>query len=164
MSDVPHAALQRTIGWAPYEVRFPVRFGECDPARIMYFPNYFDFFHAAMEDFFRDRIGALYHVLLSRDRLSFPTVQLAVDFFAPVTYGDEVRITVEVAKVSSRSSVALRYTGRRGSDGKQVVVATATTVCTDLDAMKSIPLPDALRGPFEREARAAADAKARGGS
>lgn len=156
MSDVPQSALQRTIGWAPYEVRFPVRFGECDPARIMYFPNYFDFFHAAMEDFFRDRVGALYHVLLSRDRLSFPTVHLEVDFFAPVTYGDEVRITVEVAKVG-RSSVALRYTGRRGSDGKQVVVATATTVCTDLDAMKSIPLPDALRAPFEREARAAAD-------
>ena len=46
----PHLA-----SWIPYEARFPVRFGSCDPARIIYFPNYFDFFHAAMEDFFRDR-------------------------------------------------------------------------------------------------------------
>lgn len=159
MSDLPQGSLERVTAWAPYEARFAVRFGDCDPARIMYFPNYFDFFHAAMEDFFRDRVGALYHVLLARDRLSFPTVHLEVDFAAPVTYGDEVRLVVEVARVG-RSSVAFRYTGRRGSDGATVVVATATTVATDLDRFKSVALPDFLRAPLEREALASLDSRA----
>lgn len=154
--EPPYAAYKKVRSWAPYEVRFPVRFGLCDPARIIYFPNYFDFFHAAMEDFFRDRVGALYHVLLARDRITFPTVHLEVDFQAPVSYGDEAVIQVEVAKVG-RSSVAFRYTGRRGSDGTRCVVATATTVATDLDKFKSVALPDALRAPLEREAKAAAE-------
>ena len=80
------------MAWAPFEARFPVRFGLCDPAKIIYFPNYFDFFHGAMEDFFRDRLGTQYHVLLNKDRISFPTVHLEVDFASPVAYGDEVRI------------------------------------------------------------------------
>ena len=154
-SQPPQGSFQRITAWVPYEARFPVRFGSCDPARIIYFPNYFDFFHAAMEDFFRDRIGALYHVLLGKDRISFPTVHLEVDFVSPISFGDEVRVTVEVAKVG-RSSLAFRYVGRRGSDGVAVVDATATTVCTDLDAFKSVPLPDELRGPLERELNAAA--------
>jgi YbgC/YbaW family acyl-CoA thioester hydrolase len=153
----PAATYQPMASWIPYEARFPVRFGSCDPARIIYFPNYFDFFHAAMEEFFQHRLGALYHVLLSEDRISFPTVHLETDFSAPVTFGDECRITVEIAKLGT-SSVAFRYTGRRNSDGKQTVVCTATTVCTDLDKFKSVPIPDGLRASLEREQRAAAAA------
>jgi len=159
-SDRPKGGgVHRTLAWAHYEARFPVRFGLCDPAKIIYFPNYFDFFHAAMEDFFRDRLGVLYHVLLAKERISFPTVHLEVDFSAPVAYGDEVRIQVEVAKVG-RSSVAFRYTGFRSSDGSRVVEATATTVCTDLDKFKSVELPDTLRASLEREQRAAQEARA----
>lgn len=154
----PAATFQPMASWIPYEARFPVRFGSCDPARIIYFPNYFDFFHAAMEDFFRDRLGALYHVLLSQDRISFPTVHLEVDFRAPVTFGDECRISVEVARIG-RASVDIRYTGRRSSDGRETVVATATTVCTHLDAFKSVPLPEGLRISLEREEKAAAHAR-----
>ena len=159
-SQPPQASFQRHHAWAPYEARFPVRFGLCDPARIIYFPNYFDFFHGAMEDFFRDRLGLLYHVLLAKDRISFPTVHLEVDFSAPVSYGDEVRIHVEVAKLG-RSSVAFRYTGFRSSDNARIVTATATTVCTDLEAFKSIATPDFLRAPLEREASYAAEAAAK---
>ncbi len=140
--------------WSPYELELPVRFGACDPAGIMYFPNYFDFFHAAMEDFFRDRIGARYHVLLSGDRITFPTVHLECDFRAPVRFGDQVRIAVTVERIG-RSTVVLGYTGRRDEDGEVCVVAKATTVCTDLEAMKSVPLPETLRGAFERERDAA---------
>jgi 4-hydroxybenzoyl-CoA thioesterase len=147
-------AFQSVSAWVPYEARFPVRFGSCDPARIIYFPNYFDFFHAAMEDFFRDRLGVLYHVLLAKDRVSFPTVHLEVDFSAPISFGDEVKIQVEVAKVG-KSSVIMRYTGFRSSDGAKVVVCSTTTVCTDLDAWKSVPVPDSLRGQLEREERMA---------
>ena len=156
-SQLPHASLQRQHAWVPYEARFPVRFGLCDPAKIIYFPNYFDMFHSAMEDFFRDRLGLLYHVLLAKDRISFPTVHLEVDFSAPVSYGDEVRIQVEVAKLG-KSSVAFRYTGFRSSDGTKIVRSTATTVCTDLEAFKSIPLPEFLRAPLDREERLAREA------
>lgn len=130
---------QAPQGWSAYEDEFAVRFGDCDPAKIMYFPNYFDYFHAAMEDFFRDRLGALYHVMLQEERVSFPTVHLEVNFSAPVRFGDAVTIAVEVARIG-RSSVDLRYTGRRNSDGKQVVVATATTVATDMDEFHSVEL------------------------
>jgi 4-hydroxybenzoyl-CoA thioesterase len=141
--------------WSPYEVTTPVRFGACDPAGIMYFPNYFDFFHAAMEDFFRDRVGARYHLLLERARVTFPTVHLEVDFRSPLRHGDLVRITVEVARIG-RSTVDLRYTARRAGDGAVCAVAVATTVATDIDAMKSVPVPDELRAPLERERLAAA--------
>lgn len=152
-SQPPQASFGTLSAWVPYEARFPIRFGNCDPARIIYFPNYFDFFHAAMEDFFRDRLGVLYHVLLVQDRVGFPTVHLSVDFASPIVFGDEARISVEVSKIG-RTSVDFRYTGRRSSDGQQTVVATATTVCTHLDHFKSAPLPESLRAALEREERA----------
>jgi 4-hydroxybenzoyl-CoA thioesterase len=161
--ELPKSSFAHLPSWVPYETRFPVRFGLCDPARIIYFPNYFDFFHAAMEDFFRDRIGALYHMLLGKERIGFPTVHLEVDFATPVAFGDEVKIQVEIAKVG-RSSVAFRYTGRRMSDGKTVVLATQTTVCTDLDAFKSVGIPDHLRAPLEREEKASASHRTEAGS
>ena len=153
--ELPSTPFANVPSWVPYETRFPIRFGLCDPARIIYFPNYFDFFHAVMEDFFRDRIGTLYHVLLGKERLGFPTVHLEVDFATPVAFGDECRITCEIAKVG-KSSLAFLYTGYRGSDGKQVVRATQTTVCTNLDEFRSVAIPEHLRAPLEREQRASA--------
>ena len=142
--------LQGPAHWSVYEDEFAVRFGDCDPARIMYFPNYFDYFHAAMEDFFRDRLDTQYHLLLEHKRVSFPTVRLEVNFSAPVRFGDAVTIAVEVVRIG-RSSVDLRYTGRRSSDGKQVVVATATTVATDMDEFHGVELTGDLLGALERE-------------
>src|SRR4051794_36933489 len=99
-----------------FSTRLGVRFGDCDPAGLVYYPALFDFCHAAMEEFFAARCGKSYAQLLSED-LGFPTVSVSAEFTAPFVYGDDVDVEVWVSRVG-RSSATFEYRLRRASDGR----------------------------------------------
>ena len=46
-----------------FRIQQPVRHPDVDRAGIVYFPRFYDFFHRALEDFFRDEVGVPYHDL-----------------------------------------------------------------------------------------------------
>ena len=48
----------------PFSTRITVRFGDTDPAGLVYYPNIFHYFHIAMEEFFADRCGISYQKLM----------------------------------------------------------------------------------------------------
>ena len=43
-----------------------VRFGECDPAGVAYYPEFFNWFHQAMEACFEDYLGVPYAEMIER--------------------------------------------------------------------------------------------------
>ena len=130
-----------------------VRFGDCDPAGLVYYPVLFHYCHAAMEEFFAARCGVSYPRLLAERRLGFPTVNVRAEFFAPLVYGDEASVEVWASAVG-RSSVTFEYRLRRASDQKLCAGATHVHVSMDLDERRAVPLPEDLRRAFERSAPA----------
>ena len=44
----------------PFSTRITVRFGDADPAGLVYYPTFFHYFHIAMEEFFAARCGISY--------------------------------------------------------------------------------------------------------
>ena len=125
-----------------------VRFGDVDHAGIVYYPQFFIYFHEAFEDFFNDA-GISYVQLLDERRIGFPTVHVETDYKSPLRYGDQLDIEVTVGKLTNRSLV-MRYDGYRHRDGKLSVSCVITTVCVDMDTFTSREIPPDLRELFER--------------
>jgi 4-hydroxybenzoyl-CoA thioesterase len=133
----------------PFSARITVRFGDCDPAGLVYYPVLLHYCHAAMEEFFAARCGTSYAALVSGRRLGFPTVNVRAEFFAPLVYGDEAEVEVWVSRVGT-SSADFEYRLRRGSDGRACVSATLVQVSMNLDERRAVPVPEDLRRAFER--------------
>ncbi|MBL8973518.1 MAG: acyl-CoA thioesterase, partial [Myxococcales bacterium] len=92
-----------------------VRFGDCDPAGIVYFPRFFDFVHDAMETWFSAALGLSYAQVVIGRKIGFPAVHSEADFKVPCAFGESIAVELRVAKLG-RSSIGLDYLVR-GADG-----------------------------------------------
>ncbi len=128
-----------------------VRFGDCDPAGLVYYPVLLHYCHAAMEEFFAARCGVSYARLVAEERLGFPTVNVRAEFFEPFVYGDVAEVEVWVSRVG-RTSATFEYRLRRASDAALCASATLVQVAMSLDDRRAVPVPENLRRGFEQSA------------
>ena len=119
-----------------------IRFGDIDAAGIAYYPKIVDYFHLALEEFFEEEVGVPYAEVITEQRIGFPTVHLQVDFQRPLSYGDEVVIVVSVERCG-KSSVTWSYAIE--SEGTLCVQASVTTVTVNLDNLRPVDTPEAIR-------------------
>lgn len=138
-----------------------IRWGDCDPAAIMYFPRFFERFHDAMERWFGDALGIPYESLITGRRLGLPAVHTAADFRSPCRFGERLVVELRVAKLG-RSSMDLAY--RIVGAGEAGPRLTGKTVCAlmDLDPARptyarAVPWPEDLRTRIEAFGVAADD-------
>lgn len=125
-----------------------VRFGDCDPAGIVYFPRFFDFFHDAMETWFSAHLGVAYAQVVTGRKIGFPAVHSEADFKVPCAFGESIAVELRVGKLG-RSSIGLDYLVR-GADGGLRLTGATTSVVMDLDPAspgfrRAIAVPDDLR-------------------
>lgn len=123
-----------------------VRFGHVDPAGIAYFPRIYDYIHDVFEEVWEQHVGERYYRILCDDKVGFPLVHSEVDFAHPLRFGDRPTVRVTCFKLG-RSSLGLRYVFKLDED--VCVDARMTTVCVNLNDMKSLPMPGRYRERFE---------------
>jgi 4-hydroxybenzoyl-CoA thioesterase len=123
---------------ARFETTRTLRFGDCDPAGIAYFPSYFHFLNGVTEEWWGS-LGVPWRDMFERRRIGLPTVQLNTRFLAPGFMGDELTFALEITELGSRS-LTLDYQVSR--DGTPLWQATQVVVATSIDTHKSIPWPD----------------------
>jgi len=117
-----------------------VRLDEVDAAGVVYFAHFFSWCHEAMAAMLASVDGG-YAALVMTRRLGLPAVHAEADFAAPVRFGDEVRISTVVERIGT-SSCALRFELERPSDGDHIATLRHIVALTDLNEMRSRPLPD----------------------
>lgn len=120
-----------------------VRFRDCDPAGIVFYPRYFEMFNNLVEDWCAEALGASFRELIQVRGLGLPAVSISTDFVATSTLGDTLRAELSVLKLG-RSSItaAVRLLGE---DGAPRVRATLVLVLMDLKQACATPIPDAMR-------------------
>jgi len=131
-----------------YSFDLPVPYGSIDYARIVYYPQFLHFCHLAMEEMFAAVVGVSYPDALQKEKVGYPTVRSEVDFMKPVAYGETLRMSVAVERMG-KSSVDLRYEGRRSSDGTLAFRVRNVQVAVDMDAWQSTPIPRHHRAGFQ---------------
>ena len=126
----------------PLVVRRAARWGECDPAGIVYTPRFSDWVIEAVESFFATVLQVPWLDLRRSHGLASPMARVSLDFKRPVAAGDEIDIELEVARVG-RTSLTFAITGRRRSDS--CFTAEVTTVFVDIASDTPTRIPDLLR-------------------
>ncbi|MBV9669800.1 MAG: acyl-CoA thioesterase [Acidobacteriales bacterium] len=139
-----------------YETQVRIRFTQCDPAGIVFYPRYFEIFNDLVEDWFRESLHLPFEELINHRGWGVPTVHLEVDFSSPSRFGDVLDAQLTVVQVGG-SSINLRIT-LRGPDHRERVIASVVLVLIDRAANEAIPLPPDLRTALTRSALIEAEA------
>ena len=124
-----------------------IRFQHCDPAGIVFYPQYFHLLHEVQEDFLT-HIGFPEHELIHQG-FGLPIVDLKTRFTGMCRHGDCIEIALSLRRVG-QASLGMHYeiTGpsKQGSSASEVkLVADAVVVFMRLLEGKAVPIPEALR-------------------
>lgn len=120
-----------------------VRFGDCDPAGIVFYPRYFEMFNNLVEDWCAEGLGTSFQALHGVRGLGLPTVSIQADFVATSKLGDVLRAELSVTKLGGSSiTLAIRL---RGDDGADRVRATLVLALMDLKTARAIRILDPMR-------------------
>jgi 4-hydroxybenzoyl-CoA thioesterase len=123
-----------------------VQFGDCDPAGIVYYPNYFRYCD--------DATAALFAAALKRPKRNWladyaiagiPMVDTGARFVAPSTFGDRLQIHSAISDLG-RTSFGVLHTFSK--DGNIIVEANEKRVWVVRDAaggIRAAALPDDVR-------------------
>jgi len=131
----------RIIGDTFYTDRL-VRFSYCDPAGIIFYPQYFVMFNGLVEDWFNQGMGVDYAGFINDQRRGFPIVTLSCDFVTPSKIGEVITLALKVESLG-RSSFKLRVACQY--QGQERVRANLVLVTMDLDTGRAVAIPDELR-------------------
>ena len=128
-----------------------IRFSDCDPAGIVFYPQYFVMLNGLVEDWVSEGLGIDYHAFISERRIGLPTVRLEADFRAVSRMGDRVLLGLAVERLGSRSmTLALRCfdaaSGELRMQVKQVLVTTS------LESHRAVEIPQDMRAAMLRGA------------
>ena len=69
-----------------------VRFGECDPAGVVYYPVFFHWFHEVMEEWFERCLDIGYADCIRE--YGFPAKETNAEFFRPCSVGEHLEQNV----------------------------------------------------------------------
>ena len=130
-----------------FSVRKQIRFHHCDPAGIVFYPQYFYLLHETQEDFLA-HIGHPEHVLIASG-LGVPIVDLKTEFLGMCRYGDEIDISLGLTRIGN-ASIGMHYeihSTLPGQDGgpRPKLIANTVVVCSEIPHGKVLPIPDGLR-------------------
>jgi len=118
-----------------YDYPVTVRFQHCDPARIVFYPRYFEMLNACVEAWFEDEIGVSFGTMHMQREIGVPTVQIDSRFVHPSRLEDKLILRLQLTQLSSKSiTLMIQIFG----DDELRAEFTATLVLVDLGAMSAI--------------------------
>lgn len=136
-------AVARAAAPGVFSRQHKIRFSECDPAGIVFYPQYFVMFNGLVEDWVDDALGLGFRDLVIGRRVGLPTVHVEADFRAASHMGDEVTLSLAVARVGGRSlALELRC---EGADGQLRMTMRQVLATTSLVTHRAIDIPSDLR-------------------
>ncbi|MFC5520735.1 acyl-CoA thioesterase [Polaromonas jejuensis] len=124
-----------------------VRFHHCDPAGIVFYPQFFYLLHEVQEDFLT-HIGFPEHALIASGT-GVPIVDLKTEFMGMCRHGDELTMTLELTKVGN-ASIGMQYEihgppKTPGSTATLKLRAHGVVVYSEIPHGKPVCIPDELR-------------------
>jgi len=130
-----------------------IRFSDCDPAGIVFYPQYFVMFNGLVEDWVEEGLGVGFRQLLMERRIGLPTVRLEADFRAVSRMGDRVLLSLQVQRLGSKS-IRLSSQCTSANDGELRMQMRQVLVTTSLESHQAIEVPADLRAAIEAQTAA----------
>lgn len=132
---------------APYIHRRGINWSDTDAAQIVYTVRFLDYVMEAIEGWWRTVVGTSWFEMNVDRNIGTPVVNVNLDFKAPLTPRNELRLTVLVER-AGRASITFNVAGDR-DDGVRSFIARLTCCATDNKEMKSVAIPTEWRERIE---------------
>lgn len=134
--------------------RIRVEWGHCDPARIIFNPNYYIWMDQGTHGLLEAAGFPFAKLTESPEFRGCPLVASGMDFRSPAFYSDVLVLTSFVERFGSKS-FTMRHLFTRDdtllAEGHEVRV-WAANIPDDPRGMKAVPIPDTVRAMLERDA------------
>ena len=126
----------------------PVQFGDCDPAGIVFFPNFSRWMDAASLSFFMQcGIPPWRELVKTRGIVGTPLLEIHTRFIKSVTYGETITITTHVEEWREKVFIQVHRVTR----GEVLICEGRETRAfvkrdpDDPDRLRAIPVPEDIR-------------------
>lgn len=138
----------------PFTMRRTVKWGETDPAGIVYTARFLDYTVEAVEAWFTEIVGIDWYRLKAEMGLGSPMAHASLDFRKPLFPAEEFTVEVWVMEVG-RAATTFKILGRNLAreicfEGKLV------SVIIDAERIKARTMPDDFRARIEAYRQACA--------
>lgn len=134
--------MSETVKDTVFTVQRLVRFSDCDPAGMVFYPQYFVMLNGLVEDWFTHGLQVNYAEFLGVRKLGLPMASLQCDFKVPSRMGETIGLHLRLARVGRRSlTLDVRCTDTAESPLLRWR-AEAVIVTTSLAHDGSINIPD----------------------
>lgn len=141
-------STEKVISTVPCVIRRRVKFGECDPAGVVYTVTFAEYVISAAELFYGCLLGGTPQQAKARLGFGTPSRAMEFDFRSSLRPDNEFDIAVSVLEIRSRTYV-LGFSAQL-PDGRDVFEARLTPVCVGPHERKAIEIPDAFRHALEQ--------------
>ena len=120
-----------------------VQFGDCDPAGIVFFPNFSRWMDAASLSFFMQcGVPPWRELVKTRGIVGTPLLEINTKFFKPVTYGETIHITTQVIEWRAKVFVQVHRV-TRGDD--LICEGREVRAFVNPDRLRAIAVPEDIR-------------------
>ena len=134
-----------------HRVRF--EFGDCDPAGIVFFPNFSRWMDAASLAFFMQSGLPPWHELVkTRGIVGTPLIEIHTRFVKSATYGEELVIATFVEAWRAKTFTQVHRVTRPAADGSEELICEGRETrafvrrdADDPDRLRAMPVPEDIR-------------------
>ena len=134
-----------------YTLTIKISWGHCDPAKIVFYPNYFIWFDQSAHLLF-DKAGANMGDLMKQyGVVGLPIVDAHAEFISPSKYGDVIEVTSWISEWRAKTMIAsheIHNNGQLCVKGKEVRV-WAKPHPSKPNRLQAQVIPDSIRACFE---------------
>jgi 4-hydroxybenzoyl-CoA thioesterase len=127
---------------APFVTYKLIRFHHCDPAGIVFYPEYFVLFNELVEDWFNHGLSINYADFHQVQRLGTPMAHIECDFLSPSKIGEVLHFHLTVKRIGT-TSITLAVEAR--AEGEVRVRATLVVVHASMETHRPVPIGPELR-------------------
>lgn len=124
-----------------------LRFHHCDPAGIIFYPQYFVLFHETLEAWFTDGLAMPYGQYVREHRLGVPAVSTRAEFATQAWLGETLRLELFCTRLGTSS---LDYTVEAWHADTLRARGHTTVVQMSLETRRAVPFEATLRAAIEQ--------------
>ena len=125
-----------------------VQFGDCDPAGIVFFPNFSRWMDAASLAFFvQCGVPPWRELVKTRGIVGTPLLEINTKFVKAVTYGERISIATHIEEWRDKAFIQMHRVTRGDElicEGREVRVFVKRDAA-DADRLRAIPVPEDIK-------------------
>ena len=134
----------------PFKRTFRVHWVDTDVAGVMHFTNYFRYFEACEEEFYRS-ISLPFNDIHRKYGITFPRVQVNCSYKAACRFDDLFEITMQIREVAEKT-ITWDFQAIRQNDGKLAAEGSIKCIAVNSE-WKVVNLPPELAKTLQEKGR-----------